>query len=84
MDQWSLKHLIDQWTVNAQHARWMEFLSEIDFEIKHVKGKEKIGVDVFNWTHLETISICKFDLKERILESSSKDEAYPQIKETIQ
>ena len=34
-----LKYLFDQPTLNARKARWLEFLCEFDFEIKHIKGK---------------------------------------------
>ena len=40
-DHCGLKYLLDQPTLNARQARWMEFLCEFDFEIKHIKGKEK-------------------------------------------
>ena len=36
----SLKYLFDQQNLNARQARWLAFLSEYDFEIKHIKGKE--------------------------------------------
>ena len=39
-DHCGLKYLFDQPTLNARQARWMEFLCEFDFEIKHIKGKE--------------------------------------------
>jgi hypothetical protein len=41
----SLKFLFDQPTLNARQSRWMEFLCEYDFEIKHIKGKENKVVD---------------------------------------
>jgi hypothetical protein len=34
-----LKHLFGQATLNVRQTRWLEFLSEYDFEIKHIKGK---------------------------------------------
>ena len=40
-DNRSSKHLFDQHNLNARQARWLSFLSEYDFEIKHIKGKEK-------------------------------------------
>ena len=39
-DHYGLRYLFDQPKLNARQARWMAFLSEFDFEIKHVKGKE--------------------------------------------
>jgi len=38
-DNISLKYLFDQQNLNARQARWLAFLSEYDFEIKHIKGK---------------------------------------------
>ena len=40
-----LKYLFDQPTLNAMQVRWLEFLCEFDFEIKHIKGKENKVVD---------------------------------------
>ena len=44
----SLKYLFDQPTLNARKARWLEFLCEFDFEIKHIKGKENKLVDALS------------------------------------
>ena len=35
----SLKYMFDQQNINTRKARWIAFLSEYDFEIKHIKGK---------------------------------------------
>jgi hypothetical protein len=40
-----LKYLFDQPNLNARQRRWLEFLSEYDFDIKHIKGKENKVVD---------------------------------------
>lgn len=37
----SLKYLFNQPDLNAIQARWMVFLSEFEFDTKHMKGKEK-------------------------------------------
>ena len=44
-DQCGLKYLFDQPTLNARQARWLEFLCEFNFEIKHIKGKENKVAD---------------------------------------
>ena len=31
--------------LNSRQAQWMAFLSEFDFEVKHIKGKENKVVD---------------------------------------
>jgi hypothetical protein len=43
-----LKYLFEQSTLNARKKRWMEFLSEYDFDIKHIKGKENKVVDALS------------------------------------
>ena len=56
-----LKYLFDQPTLNARQARWMEFLCEFDFEIKHIKGKENKVADAHNKKvhemHVESLNI---------------------------
>ena len=39
-DNKGLKYMLDQPNLNARQARWLAFLSEYDFEIQHIKGKE--------------------------------------------
>ena len=39
-DNKGLKYLLDQPNLNAIQARWLAFLSEYNFEIHHIKGKE--------------------------------------------
>ena len=34
--------------LNARQARWLVFLSEYDFEIQHIKGKENKVVDALS------------------------------------
>ena len=61
-DHCGLKDLFDQPTLNARQARWLEFLCEFDFEIKHIKGKENKVVDALNrkvhQMHVASLSIC--------------------------
>ena len=49
----NLKYLFDQPTLNARQTRWLEFLCEFDFEIKHIKGKENKVVDALSQRILE-------------------------------
>ena len=37
IDHYGLKYLFDPTTLNARQARWLEFLCEFYFEIKHIK-----------------------------------------------
>jgi hypothetical protein len=38
IDHNDLKYLFEQPTLNARKIRWLEFLSEYDFDINHIKG----------------------------------------------
>ena len=44
-DNTYVKHLFTHLGLNSRQARWMAFLSEFDFEVKHIKGKEnRVGM----------------------------------------
>jgi len=62
----SLKYLFDQQNLNARKARWLAFLNDYDFEIKHIKGKENKVVDALsrsiNLNVLAAVSSYKIDL----------------------
>ena len=47
-DNKGLKYLLDQPNLNTRQARWLAFLSEYDFEIQHIKGKENKVVDALS------------------------------------
>ena len=87
-DHCGLKYLFEQPTLNSRKARWLEFLCEFDFEIKHIKGKENKVVDALNRKvqemHVTTISICQSNLRQQIINSLVEDELYVQIKGKLQ
>ena len=41
----SMKYLFSKPDLNARQARWLAFLKEYHFELKHIKGKENKVVD---------------------------------------
>jgi len=47
-DHNDLKNFFEHPTLNAIWTRWMEFLNECDFNIKHIKGKDNKVVDALN------------------------------------
>jgi len=47
-DNSGVKHLFSQQDLNARQARWLAFLSEFDFEIRHIKGKENKVTDALS------------------------------------
>lgn len=84
-DHVSLKYLFEKPNLNVRQARWLEFLCEFDFDIKHVKGKENKVVDALNRKfHVDSISIRQIDLRERVLEVVASDEFYLQEIEELQ
>jgi hypothetical protein len=83
-----LKHLFGQPTLNARQTRWLEFLSEYDFEIKHIKEKEYQVVDALNMRAHEVrvvvINTYMTDMKDKIITTTNSDRHYLKIKETLQ
>jgi hypothetical protein len=55
----------------------MALLSEFDFEIKHIKGKENRVADALSRSmkiiHLVMVSTCEIDVKERIRNAQETD-----------
>ena len=47
-DNISLKYLFEKPDLNAKKARWLVFLSEYHFELKHIKGKENKITDALS------------------------------------
>ena len=82
-DNISLKYLFDQQNLNARQTRWMSFLSEYDFEIKHIKGKENKVADALNHhtNLLFASSSYESDLENQILSIGNYDKEYQLLKE---
>jgi hypothetical protein len=55
---YSLKYLFGQPILNSKKIRWLEFLSEYDFDIKHIKGKENKVDDALSRRLHETHDIA--------------------------
>jgi hypothetical protein len=87
-DYISLKYLFEQPTLNARKIRWLEFLTEYDFDIKHIKGKENKVVNPLSrrvhLMHATIVNMHKLELKNRILDGLVTDQHYLQVKENIQ
>ena len=53
IDHMILKYLFEIPDMNVRHAKWLDFLSEYHFELKHIKGKEnKIADALSRRTHI--------------------------------
>jgi len=66
-DHGGIKYLFEQPKLNVRQARWLGTLSEFDFEIKYIKGKENRVDDTFNRRaqihHITAISSYENDLE---------------------
>jgi hypothetical protein len=86
-DHSGMKYLFEHPTSNAKKTRWLEFLSEYDFDIKHIKGKYNKVVDALSrrvhLMHATTISMHQSDLKNKILDVVVTDQHYLQVKEIL-
>ena len=87
-DHNGLKYLFDQPTLNARKRRWLEFLCEYDFDIKHIKGKENKVVDALSGKvhnlHASNISMYRTNIKDRILEAANADLQYRDLVAKLQ
>ena len=88
IENMSLKYLFEQPDMNTRKARWLDFLSEYHFKLKHIKGKENKIVDALSQrTHMiyeVTISQTDLDLHERIRTTNRFDPFYVEILKKVQ
>ena len=86
-DNMSLKYLFDQPDLNVRQARWLAFLSEYHFELKHIKGKENKVTDALSqqihMIYEVTLSQTNADLHERIRTANKVDPFYVEILKKI-
>eukprot|EP00253_Pinus_taeda_P027064 PITA_27064 len=87
-DHHSLTSYFNQPTLNARQARWVDFLSGFDFEIKHLKGKEnRVADELSRKMHcLYEIATSKgwVTLHEEIKQAGEQDREYQQKKQQVQ
>lgn len=69
-DHGDVKYLIDEPKLNAQQVIWLALISEFNFEIKYINGKENNGVDALNGrlqlSHVVSVSSCEINMQEKI------------------
>ena len=60
MDHKGLIHLLNQWDLSGRQARWLEKVSEFDFEVIYVPGAENILSDTLShlYSHNEPGTVC--------------------------
>jgi hypothetical protein len=84
-DNSGVKYLFNQPDLNVRQARWLAFLREFDFEVRHIKGKEnKVADALSRIIHgLFEMNICRAesDLEERIRTTGIDDGNYTKMME---
>lgn len=82
-DNSGVKYLFSQPNLNARKSMWLAFLSEFDFEVRHIKGKENnVAYDLSRRVHgLFEINIRreKSDPEPRIRTTGINNENYTKI-----
>ena len=73
-DHESLKYLKGQGKLNKRHAKWVEFLEQFPYVIKHKKGKANVVADALSrrYALLSTLETTVFGL-EHIKELNEHD-----------
>jgi hypothetical protein len=78
-----VKYMFNQPDLNARKERWLAFLSEFNFEVRHIKGKENKVADALSrrihGLFERNISRAESDLEERIRMAGIDDKNYTKI-----
>jgi hypothetical protein len=87
-DNSGVKYRFKQPDLNTRQARWLAFLSEFDFEVRHIKGKENNVVDALSHRihGLFEINISREenDLEQRIRMTGVNDKKYTKMMEELE
>ena len=79
--------MLDQPNLNGRKSKWIAFLSEYDFEIQHIKGKENKVVDDLSrnarLNFIAAINTYKIDLEEQLGEGVKFDENYQKLQAKV-
>jgi hypothetical protein len=68
MDHQCLKHIFTQRDLNARQRRWSEFMSEYDFGISYINGKENVVADALSRRPcIFSLVTLKVNLREHVL-----------------
>jgi hypothetical protein len=87
-DNRDVKYLFSQPDLNVRQARRLAFLSEFDFEVRHIKGKENKVADALSkrvhGLFEINVSGAESDLEQRIRTTCINDENYTKIVAKLQ
>jgi hypothetical protein len=81
----SLKHIFTQRDMNARQRQWSEFMSEYDFCISYIKGKEYVVVDALSRRpRIFSLVPLKVNLREHVLTQLQGDSWYLTITSNLE
>jgi hypothetical protein len=84
-DHKSLKHLFTQRDLNARQRLWSEFMSEYNFGILYIKGKENVVADALSRRPcIFSLVILKVNLREHVLTQLPGDSWYLKVTSNLQ
>jgi hypothetical protein len=84
-DHQSLKHLFTQRDLNARQRRWSEFMSEYDFSISYIKGKENLVTDALSRRpRIFSLVTLRVSLREQVLTQLLGDSWYLKVTSNLQ
>jgi len=87
-DHYSLKYLKTQPQLSNRQARWLEFLEELDFELKYIKGKQNVVADALSRKEHSVNQISTITLKDdfyiEVKDNYEKDKYIQRILEDLQ
>jgi hypothetical protein len=87
-DNSSVKHVFIQHDLNGRQVRQLAFLSEFDFEVRHIKGKENKVVDTLSQRNSEIYEVIinkeENSIEDKIKYGSINDEEYIKTIEQFQ
>jgi hypothetical protein len=79
-DHQSLNHLFTQRDLNARKRIWSEFMSEYDFGISYIKGKENVVADALSRRpRVFSLVPLKVNLREHVLTQLQGDSWYLEV-----
>jgi hypothetical protein len=85
MDHQSLKHLFTQRDLNSRQRRWSDFMSEYDFGISYIKGKENVVADALSRRPcVFSLVPLKVNLREHVLTKLQGDSWYLEVTSNLQ
>jgi hypothetical protein len=73
-DHKALEHLMTQKNLSTRQARWLDALSQLDFEIRYIEGTSNILADVLSRIYSEEAKGTEWAKSEYVAEESSSDD----------